>query len=121
MRILAVGVPLLIAISFACTPTDVGECCQVSEGVDPSIVPMPKFASDGSPATVIARDAQFLCSELTCVSYQASTAYCTQACNFDSSCPEGFVCASVINSSANEATVGPEDRYCVKAGHACGQ
>jgi hypothetical protein len=107
---------LLLLLAVACTPTDVGECCQVAEGFDPSIIPMGKDS-----ATVISRDVQFLCSEFTCVSYKGSTAYCTQACNFDSSCPSGFTCAAAINSNASGADVGPEDKYCVKEQHACGE
>jgi hypothetical protein len=113
MRFLLAAALLLAA----CTPTDVGQCCQAA---DPSLVPPPATDQDGRPANTLARDAQLLCAELTCVSYQGSRAYCTEPCEHDASCPGGFVCAPVIVSDPGpEAELGASVKYCVKANHAC--
>jgi hypothetical protein len=111
---------VLALIAVACTPTDVGQCCQVAEGADPSIVPPPAFDAEGQPANTLSRDPKLLCEQIACVSFQGSMPYCTQSCEFDASCPSGFQCLPVIASDPGEgSTTGAHAKFCVKVDHAC--
>jgi hypothetical protein len=114
MRALLLAAALSLA---ACTPTDVGQCCQAA---DPALVPPPAIDQQGRPANSIAVDPQFLCSDLTCVSYEGSQSYCTQRCEFDSNCPGDFVCANVVVSDPGpDADFDASQKFCVKSAHAC--
>lgn len=100
---------------IACSESDAGVCCETVSGVDPSIIPMPGMTPGGDVINDVSRDPAFLCNELTCVSYRGSEAYCTVMCTRNSDCPEGFVCAPVLQSNPGPGSpIQPDDRFCIR-------
>lgn len=97
-----------------CDDSDVGRCCEVI-GADPSIIPVSTETDEGDFINDIARDPAFDCNSLTCVAFQGSEAYCTERCDRDEDCPEGFECRPVLRSEPPPGSaIGPEDRFCVR-------
>src|SRR5687767_14007104 len=90
---------ILIAIALfvaACATDDTGECCMAA---DPSIIPQPATnPSTGEPLTYAVTNLKFNCESATCVSYQGSPAFCTNACSSSGDCPDGLQCARMIVS-----------------------
>jgi len=83
-------------------------------------VPPPAFDQQGRLANAIALDPKLLCSNITCVSYQGSQAYCTERCETDASCPGDFVCQTVIMSDPGpDGAAAAMQKFCVKAAHTC--
>lgn len=114
---LALSVTTLAA---ACNSDDTGNCCRVLAGRDANLVPKPEKAPSGEWINAIKLDPAFDCSNLTCVSYQGTNAFCTKACQEADDCPEGFACEPVLQSDPGPGSnIQPGDRFCVKVGHAC--
>src|SRR5687767_8579339 len=86
------------AVATGCDKSDVGTCCKVLTGRPPELIPTPMRTPEGEWIDDISLDPAFDCEFLTCVSYQGAKAYCTQKCEFDTNCPENFVCLPVIQS-----------------------
>lgn len=102
------------ALFLGCEDSDVGRCCEVI-GADPSLIPVSEQTPDGDFINDVARDPAFDCNSLTCVAFRASDAYCTERCNEDGDCPEGFECAAVLRSDPPPGSgIGPDDRFCVR-------
>jgi len=105
----------------ACNDEDIGRCCTVLID-DQSLIPVSEPTGDGDFSNDIARDPAFDCSSFTCVAFRGSEAYCTDFCDSDEDCPEGFECRPVLQSDPPPgSTIGPEDRFCVRpeVGAAC--
>jgi len=97
-----------------CDDSDVGRCCEVI-GADPSLIPVSDQTPEGDFINDVARDPAFDCNGLTCVAFRGSEAYCTEACDEDDDCPEGFSCAAIVRSEPPPGSnIGPEDRFCVR-------
>lgn len=110
----------LASLTPACNQDDTGICCQVLSGRDPNLVPKPEKAPSGEWINAIKLDPAFDCSNLTCVSYQGTNAFCTKACQEVGDCPEGFACEPVLQSDPGPGSnIQPGDKFCVKVGHAC--
>jgi hypothetical protein len=78
-------------------------------------IPMPEQGPDGMPRNTVRIDPAFDCEDLTCVSYNGATAYCTKECAFDGGCPEGFGCVAVIQSDPGPmSNIGPDTKFCVR-------
>lgn len=78
-------------------------------------IPQPEKGPDGEPQNTVRIDPAFDCDDLTCVSYAGSMAYCTKECAFDGGCPEGFVCAPVIQSDPGPGSnITPGTKFCVR-------
>jgi hypothetical protein len=109
----ALGLGLLSAV--ACSDeTDVGQRC-------PMEVPAATAPSDGASAiypTVIEVNAQFPCDSLTCAATAGRSAYCTEACRSDRSCPAAFECRVVveIDLALAEESAFARREYCVWRG-----
>lgn len=110
------GLALSLGLA-ACEDTDVGRCCEVV-GADDSLIPTSTRTPSGDFINGIARDPAFDCESFTCVSYEGSQAYCTEACDDDDDCPDDFECLPVILSEPPPGSdgIGPDDRFCVQPG-----
>lgn len=91
--------------------TDLGACCEVSEGRSPMLIPT-SIDADGQPIQEADLDPAFLCSNFTCVAHDGVTAYCTQSCDEMRPCPDGFTCRGGFSGN----TTG---MFCVAARHEC--
>lgn len=110
------GVALVaVGIMTACADSDVGRCCEVIAGTDPSIIPTGTVSVDQDFINDIAQDPAFLCEALTCVAYRGSEPYCTAPCQDDEDCPVGFVCERVLVSDPGpNAPIQRDDRFCLR-------
>lgn len=111
----------LSVVWLGCDDSDVGRCCEVI-GADESIIPTSTRTPTGDFINDISRDPAFDCNSLTCVAYRGSEAYCTERCDGDDACPDGFVCQPVLQSEPPPGSaIGPDDRFCVRPeeGAAC--
>jgi hypothetical protein len=109
----------MAVLSAACSKEDTGQCCKVLPGREPTLIPQPESGDDG-PRNVIRIDPAFDCENLTCVSYQATPAYCTKECAFDDGCPEGFACEPVIVSDPGpDSNIRPGTKFCVRVQSEC--
>ena len=107
--------PFLLTALAGCLDSDVGVCCKVVAGADGSLIPQPETNMSGDPRDVIAQDPKFDCSQVFCVSYQGSPAYCTRQCRDASDCPDGYACQPVLQSDPPEGSqISPDDKFCVK-------
>jgi hypothetical protein len=110
--VVAAAALLVWAIAAACSGNDLGQCCTAP---DPTVLPKPDTTDAGS---VVSENLAFNCESASCVSYQGSTPYCTQACISDSSCPSGFTCAQVLHAMPPPTDGGTmaSMKYCVQQG-----
>jgi hypothetical protein len=105
----------LAASAAGCVGSDVGTCCQALPGRNPELIPVPKTNAMGQFIDDISQDPAFDCFALTCVSFRGSMAYCTEPCQADDGCPDGFSCMPVLQSDPGpDAPIKPTDKFCVR-------
>ncbi len=104
------------ALLSGCEEDDTGLCCRALSDEGRMAVPTPEFQMDGSPRDRVARHPAFECSDLACVSWRASEAFCTKKCKDAKGCPDGFACETVLEADPGPgAPITPQDKFCVRA------
>lgn len=92
-RLRALSLFALLFTLGACEPSDLGKDCtpdaaDAGAGMDGSV----EDEATVFPATV-RKDAR--CESFQCVSTQVRRNYCSEECNSDRNCPEGFACTQL--------------------------
>lgn len=117
--LLLLGLGLSLA---ACADSDTGECCTTLPGRTAEI---PTSTTSGSSSRVeyedsVIQDPAYDCDTLTCVAYHGMPAYCTERCDKDSDCPDGFTCETVLDSDPGpDSAISGDARFCVQENYQC--